>query len=398
MSYKRDGTPISSNSIALGKVSLDLTVSEKERIKMMLSKAVEIHTAVITDILFANDPQNKSKNQVEYNIRIELGPRHGQPYYNVKAINLYGGMVQVAETIYYPRSNPLKGKENKDGLYMFEHDGSQVIVAFLDAMPNKPIILGGWAHTNSSPLLAAKDTDGIRKLEEFNGIRSEINKDGEYILTYFGGQRDTETFKTENETTAPTTIKIDKTGAWSIEDKENQSIKIDRVTKKISIEQYTEVKPTEEYGKYDTSSKGDLINSIILDKAQKSITRKVGTDKIEEKLDGTNEKLTITFKSGMILTIDGAGDKATIVTDGGAKLTVDGNTGEISAQDNGTGKIKIKNSKVGLGSSAAEVVDLIYQIANTLSTDTFAGFGAPATNAATYANIASLANSIKGGI
>jgi hypothetical protein len=80
------------------------------------------------------------------------------------------------------------------------------------------------------------------------------------------------------------------------------------------------------------------------------------------------QNVTLTFQSGMTLVIDGAGDSVNITTKGGAKIQLDGKSGAITLKDNGTGELKIANSKVALGASSAELLDQISQQLTKLNT------------------------------
>lgn len=308
---EKDNSPISSNSLATGAKRDFLSPNEIQRLLKLAKQANEVHLATVREIYYVDDIKNQSKTQVEYRVRIEFGDRHGQEYESVTALNLYGGVVNISEFVYSQKEQVLKGTRDAEDQYMFTHDASQVVVAFMDGFPNRPFIIGGWNHTNND-IFATKRKDGIRRIEEFNGIRLETNDDGEFILIYYGGKRNTKSKKTIRSTTAPTRMKLSKDGAWSIDDKENQKINVDRANKKITIEQRANVKPDETYGKEDTSDPGTLINSIELDKANKKITTKVGNTKITEVFDGNAEKVTLTFQSGLTITCDGAGDKAII--------------------------------------------------------------------------------------
>ena len=238
MKFRKDGSPISSNSLASNASQKEqLSPAEIQKVLKLIQRANEIHLATIREVYYVDDIKNQTKYQVEYRIRIEFGDRHGQEYESVTAINLFGGMMNISEMVYAPKEKITKGNQDAEENYMFDHDGSQVVVAFMDGYPNRPFIIGGWNHTNNN-VFASKKADGVRKIEEFNGLRMETNKDGEFILTYYGGKRDSKTKKTKYASTAPTTFKIDKDGTWKVDDKENQSIKISRKDKKITIAQY----------------------------------------------------------------------------------------------------------------------------------------------------------------
>ncbi|CAK0749535.1 hypothetical protein CCP1ISM_330002 [Azospirillaceae bacterium] len=380
MKFRKDGSIISSNSLA-GNASQggSLSPSDMKKVMNSIGKANEVHLVTIREIYYVDDIKNKSKYQVEYNIRVEFGDRHGQEYENVTAVNLYGGMMNISEMVYSPKEQTTKGDRNADDSYMFDHDGSQVVIAFMDGYPNKPFIIGGWNHTNNN-VFATKKEDGVRKIEEFNGIRLNINKDGEFILTYYGGKRNSKTKKTALPDTAPTTFKIDKDGSWSVDDKENQLIKISRKDKKITISQNASVKPAEEYGKTDISTPGDLVNSIVLDKTAKSITLTAGKDKVIEKLDGAAEKKSTTYSGGMTVVEDGAAKKITW-TMGGTVVTYDGTANKITLVagsssvviDGSSGKIELLGDLVDIGTGASALAVLGPQLVAWLSSHNHIG-------------------------
>jgi len=346
MKYHPDGTPISASSINL-KTAGKSKLSEEDILKVLnvSSRANEISIASIREVFFTDNILNQSKNRVEYRVRIEFGPRHGQEYDSVMAINLYGGVANFSETVYYPKTKLIKGKkENDEDRYIFDHDASQVLIAFMNGYPNQPFIISSWHNTNHPIEFATKESDGQRHVEEYNGMRLEKNKDGEWVLTYYGGQRDTQTKETERPETAPTFIKFDKTGSLIFEDKENQQIKIDRVNKKITITQFANTKSDETYGETDSSDPGDVVNQMIMDKVAKTIITKAGNNKVIHKIDGTAENIVMTFESGLVVTIDGAGDKVSVVTAAGAKIDIDG------ASD----KVIVKGATIELGEGATE--------------------------------------------
>jgi len=319
MKFREDGTPISSNSVAMKQGGRPkLSKIEVQQLTRMLDKANEFHLATIREIRYVDDKLNQSKNKCEYRIRCEFGPRHGQEYDSVPCISLFGGNVNFSEIIFSPKEKLLKGNRDAEDQYMFNHDATQVIVAFMDGFKNTPFIIGGWSNTNFDTL-TAKRADGIQSIQEFNGLRLLQNDDGEYVLTYWGGKRDTKTKITARPDTAPTTFKIDKNGVWTVDDKENQQIKIDRIARTITITQYAGTKPDETYGTPDVFAPGDIINEVKFDKDAKKVTVVAGST-------------TAIF--------DGANDIVTLETVAG-------------------GRLKITADKVGIGGSTAELLQQI---------------------------------------
>jgi len=347
MKYKKDGTPISSASLNLGTTGKpDLSDSDILKILNVANRANEISIASIREVYFVDNVNNQSKNKVEYRVRIEFGPRHGQEYESVMAINLYGGVTNFSETIYYPKTKLIEGKnENDEDAYIFDHDASQVVVAFMNGFPNQPFIIGSWQNTNHPQEFVTKESDGQRHIEEYNGMRLEKNKDGEWILTYYGGQRDTQSKGTERPTTAPTFIKFDKTGALILEDKENQRIKLDRANKTITLSQGDRTKPDETYGEESSDDSINIINEIKMDKAASKITFKAGIETIVTEMDGAVGKFTITI-GALVVTIDKLAEKITFTT------------GTTTIEMFESGKINLTGSLVDVGEMATDMAVL----------------------------------------
>lgn len=168
-------------------------------------------------------------------------------------------------------------------------------------------------------------------------------------------------------------------------------------------------------------------NSILIsDEADNSLKIDTLMGKFDIK---SKSSYSVTVGTGATLTIDGVADKIELkavfgdsvsisAADGiqastptGTSLSMKNGAVELKASTDGltmsmTGETKLtgaagvcqlilKNGQVELKGASAGVVDLIFQLAQALSTDTYAGFGAPATNVATYAQIAIKAQTLK---
>lgn len=388
--YKRDGTPITSNQQhANATVGGQLSKSEMNRLKDMLRSAIGVHIATVREIFYTDNPKNLSKEYVEYTIRLESGKREGQEYENVVALNLGGGRVNFSETVYHPRTKNLDDSELTENSVKTVHDAAEVLVVFLDNRNDQPFIIGG-VPSSKQFIDGAKEEDGQRSLMEYNGIRTLINKDGEYYLMYLGGERETSKTKetagkTARPKTAPTIFKILKDGTLAMIDKESQSVKIDTTNKKITISQQEELQPDETPGQIiPTEKTSKIVNSVEMDKAGKKITTLVGTDTVTDVKDGTEEKVTRTYKSGLTVTEDGKNDKVEVSTSGGVTTVIDGKSTKITLDASGTvieidgsgtkvtitagssiveidgasGKIALKGSLVDIGTAAASFAAL----------------------------------------
>jgi hypothetical protein len=271
---------------------------------------------------FVDDPTNRSKRFVEYDV-LAGEPSRRSTFYNLYSIADISGGNNHTETVLEENSYAYSGKLDQSN-FPKNMNGTLVYIAFLDGDLNKPFILGGIKHFKKS---GATRAEGVRKQGEFNGIFWEINKDGEFTFKYQSNRLPDG--KLSREATGPTQVKIDKKGDFELKQTLNS----------------------------------ELINLQKFERDSKKITRQAGNDTVVETFDGTNEKVTLQFKSGLIITCDGAGDKVEITTTGGAFAKIDGNSGTIELKDNGTGKLKINGDKVAIGASSAE---LLQQISDSL--------------------------------
>lgn len=332
----------------------------------------------IDKIHFTDDSTNVSKKFIEYDVIVKDSQGGQSTYRNVRCLYRVFGTSDFQEVVL--ESNDFAFQDKLDSKTFFKHkNGCLVILAFLHGNIDKPFIVGAFHHPRM-PAGATRE-EGIRLKGEFRGLQYEINKLGEFSLVYKGNRHSNAKFARPE--TAPTSISISKAGALTIEDKENQILKIDRVTKTISLEQYSGSKSDEiggdpEKPKQNPQSQTtpELINSVKLDKETQTITIAVGKDQIIQTFDGQAKKLSIALKSGLIIDIDGANDK-------------------VEIQDSVGGKIKVEAGKLALGTSSVEVLDVISQTLNLLTTD-LGNLGYPLANSAQYAALKTLIDTIKG--
>jgi len=353
-----------------------------EGLQFMLGQVNKIH--------YVDDLSNKSKQFVEYDVVVDDADGGRSTYTNLLSLVDVYGTTDFSEFILEANEVAFSKKLNIKNQFT-NKNGSYVVVGSINGSLDKPFIIGCLNHPR---MPGAKRSKGIHRQGEFRGIQWEINKDGELSVIYKGVRSAKGLFT--NAATAPTSVKIDNTGAFALEDKENKVVKLNRADKTVAIEQYANVKPNdpgqnwalgtrEDY--VDVSSPGALVNSIKLDKANKKITFTAGTDSIIEELDGLNEKLSILLKSGIIVKLDGSSDS-------------------IELEDSVGGKLKISNGKVGLGRNTTELVEQVIELITQLeglitemATETHIGNlllpTSPPQNAAQYTAIKALITAIK---
>lgn len=268
----------------------------REGSQLMLGQIEKVH--------FVDEATNISKKFVEYDVSVRDSKGGQSIYKNVRCAYPIFGTNDFQEMVL--EANEYSFQDKLDTQNFFKNkNGSLVILGFLNSNLDKPFILSALQHPRMDN--GAKKADGIRLKGEFRGLQYSINKLGEFALIYKGDRKADGKFVRPD--TAPTSIRISQTGALTVSDKENQQIQLDRVAKTIAIEQYEGTKTNEVGGdpakspKEPSFTNGALVNSIKLNKAAKSITIKSGNVTIV--VDGTNDKVQITTKSGNTISIDG---------------------------------------------------------------------------------------------
>lgn len=234
----------------------------------ILKQDYNTYRCMVIKVLFADDPQNISKNspnpEVMYNVVILGGQFEGNLLSSCRmSLALGSGNSQFYErTLKASSKDPSKVK-------LSQHDGDIVFVQFIQGHDAYPIITG-LGKGISDKTSGTKKADGPREVQQYNGIHQEINNKGEYIFTQKGGTKD-------------------EVGGWT----------------PGSSAIYTE-----------TISKDE------------SVTRKFksGLTIVE---DGKNDKITITTSGGGIVNVDGKSKNISIKV-GTTEIVIDGNSGKIS--------------------------------------------------------------------
>lgn len=257
----------------------------------------------IEKIHFVDDATNISKQFVEYDVSVR-NQQGGQTIYkNVRADGDLGGFNDSSDVVLEANEVALKGQLDPSNFFG-NKNGTIVYISFRDDSLDKPYISGTAEHPQNKGSTRA---DGIRWKKEFRGLVQEINKEGEYILTYQSNKLPNG--RLVRPESGPSVFKIDKTG-------------------KISHSSVNE-----------------------------SVTHEI---------DGANEAITMRFKSGLIVTVDGAGDKVDITTAGGTNANIDGSADSVKLTTSAGGKVTIDAASkvvieagtIELGEGAAESVVL----------------------------------------
>lgn len=277
-----------------------------------------IYKGQVQRVIYSDDPENVSKLYTEYDVLIELD-KGVSLIKAVPTLGALGGANDYSETIYEPAEFAATGKNDATNTFQ-NRNGTIVAVAFWNGKYDRPVIIGAYMHPKKS---RRKKADGISHIHVFRGLKTEINKDGEWSITYqspYGPDG-----KLKSEATGPSFIKLNKAGGLEI-------------------------------------------------------SLKKGT--IKETHDVDSEKTTWEYKSGLKVEFDGKGDKVVYTTKGGPKVTIDG-AGTVMVEANATkiiidgnaGKISLTGSLVDVGEAASALAVLGPQLLAWLSSHTHLGDG-----------------------
>lgn len=275
-----------------------------------LDKNSDTHRGIITKVLYSdNITQNvtaKTENPVVlYEVLVLNGELSGKIFTNVRLSQDLGGSLNYSEKVLraidpgidFSKTliNPLKTL-----------DGDIVLITFLGGDKKSPIIIGLEKSPKNSNT-SATAADGPRMIEEYNGIKKEINKDGELILTKKGGL-----YKDANQ------------GDYFEPNVEANTFEAKFQLLKDQISQF-------DFGAGEEGQKP-----------------------VNIQIDAINELITLTFKTGMVLTFDGKNDTYKVETSGGAKIEING-ASNLATIEIGSQKIEVTNSEININGTLVNV-------------------------------------------
>ena len=193
-----------------------------------------LYRGIVTKRYFVDDPLNvtqKATNpQVLYDVAILGGFSEGQIITNCRLSSWLGGEFNYAERVLKPNSRPLNEVPLKD------QDGDIVFFQYIQGQKLAPIIVAMGTQPKDGDATGAMISDGPRWVEQYNGVETTINRDGEYSLIAKGGELDMEanTF-TPAEGTQNSSITLDKDKKIIILAGEGTSVELDGQSDAINI-------------------------------------------------------------------------------------------------------------------------------------------------------------------
>lgn len=384
-------------------ISSYFDISAADSLQSQTNAGVKIVEGQVHKVHFIDEATNISKKYVEYDVLIREGYGTISTYTNIQLLQAFSGGNNYQELVLEPSDFAYTGKL-EDANIAKNKRGTMVYVAFLDGNREKPFIVGSPLHSRHDGFTKE---DGISFRSEFNGIYTEITKDGDVIKEY-RGVLDAQGLPKNAVTPLRFIIGNDKQrettpiGGHKVElttesGKENLQIltannQFFQISDQSGNESIVAVHKTGSL--LDMSLDGSIKlvasngNYLFLDAATGDISLvqengnmfKVGEESTLGSSDGGK---AITVKADGIEMIS---DK-TVLAQASNQIIMDG--GSFIAQDP-IAKMKIENGLIAIGTPAAELLNLIDQtliqlitVTNLLST-TLGNLGYPISTAASF--------------
>jgi hypothetical protein len=130
-------------------------------------------------------------------------------------------------------------------------DGAMVLMACIDGVSNKGIIIGAITNPNRKSTLTKEA--GAHMEQQFNGLNWQVNKDGAYTVT-FNSAMDNKGKKADEEA-AGTSWKIEKDGSTEFSDGNKESIRLDKTEKTITVNAEKDISITSEKENFSVTAK-----------------------------------------------------------------------------------------------------------------------------------------------
>lgn len=327
-----------------------------------------LYRGTIREVIYTDDDKNDSALEsgdpleVVYSVMIIGGERDGQIFNNARMMRSLGGFGNFEETTL----KQVEGITRQDlAAFVASADpslrnipnlsGDAIYVQFLNGDLHMPVIVGGARHRSSDP--EAAKSDGPRYQKMYNGVFTEISKDGEFTWSKDNGKFVPFLINTKNPT-------------------------------QPFVNQFAPIPGQEEALKLSVGNKHDFIFESSLG--------------LTISFDGLKDTFSIETGSGAALNVNGlVTDSFELTTALGTSLKVTGGTsdsiemstafgdsfklglGEFSVGTTIGGKFSIdKTGLIKLGNSTGDILQILKSVVQSLSTATYSGFGAPGSNVA----------------
>lgn len=282
-----------------------------------------LRVGVIAECYEITDEKNITKLLPEYSvITKEIDGKNGIKYVkysNCLSTEGFGGIADFFEYKLRPTEVAIDKDPEKVSHDFKKQNGSLVLLMCLDGFSERAVIIGGFPNVQD-PKNQRKSTltkeNGLHLEGEYNGINWQVNKNGEFTLT-FRSPTDNNG-KVIDKKYSGTYAKIDKTGSFEVTDSKN-STRMDNDKGGIS---------SSTKGSYSVSAENNIEN-----KATKDINESATNWKIE--LTGSATQKAASW----IVDVSGEGSLKT-----GGPLKIEASSADIKAKS-----INLEGTQVNVG-------------------------------------------------
>ena len=151
----------------------------------------QLYRCIVVKRYFVDDELNITQNapnpQVLYDCAILGGFQEGQTISNCRLASWLGGQYNYAERVLRANQKPL------NEIPLKEQDGDIVLVQYIQGQNMAPMIVGMGTQPKDGDATGATIEDGPRWVEQYNGVETKIDKEGNWSLVRKGGMLDAET-------------------------------------------------------------------------------------------------------------------------------------------------------------------------------------------------------------
>lgn len=232
-------------------------------------KNFPIRAGVILNTYEKDSPDNDVKLTVEYDvITVEHDADGATTYVIYKKCIATDSLGSIADFFEFRRRNPAN-QEFKKNLEPLKTNGSFVLLFCLNGDSERGIILGALPHPKRLTTLTKEA--GHHMEGEFNGVNIQINKDGEFALT-FKSPSDNDG-KYLDEKAGGSYVKIEKDGTLELFDGTSGKIRIDKTNETITVEAAKDVSiTTQENVKITATKNAELkMKDLLIEASGKAI-------------------------------------------------------------------------------------------------------------------------------
>lgn len=375
-----------------------------------------LYRGVVREVVYTDDERNDSgagePNEVVYNLMVIGGDRDGQLFNNARLVRTLGGWDNFEEIVLKqlegltksdPTSEVALGDLPISDTPTF--NGDVVYFQFLNGDLHMPVIIGMGYHQAAEAEASADD--GQRSRKKFNGILTEITKDGEFTWSKDNGSS-VPVLPNPSDPLYPFVNQF-----APIPGQDGAVVFTLGNELDLSFDYYTGLNVTidgiaDEFSFTSAGGAGYTLNGLS-DSHEFATT--VGTSVT---IDGAGDSVGIDSAAGASIVVNGLQDSIDATTVSGAGLSISADGG-IVAQDAlgdklemSAGAVTLQNAAgamltfneagfVELGNSGAKLfADIIIPLLQSMATASYAGFGAPGSNVADFIQLLVKANLIAG--